>query len=210
MAAIEKTLSAQKRNGFGKGKNRRLRANALVPGIFYNGKGENIAVQVPALPLEKLYAAVGVNTVFNIEIDDNGKKATYPVMVWGIQHHPYKRSFLHIDFYGVDLDKEVGVRVPVEFTGTPKGVKLGGRLESYRENVRLSGKPLDMPKKITLDVSGLDLNDAVHVADIQLPAGISAVYAANYCLVAVHMPDSEEEEAATETVAAPATPAAAG
>jgi large subunit ribosomal protein L25 len=209
MAAIENTLPVQKRNGLGKGENRRLRAEALVPGIFYNGKGENIAVQAPALPLEKLYSAVGTNTVFNIEIDDNGTKATYPAMIWEVQHHPYKRAFLHVDFYGVDLEKEVVVRVPVEFTGTPKGVKLGGRLESYRENVRLSGKPLDMPKKITLDVSGLDINDAVHVADLKLPAGISAVYSTNYCVVAVHMPGSEEEEGTAET-AAPATPAAAG
>ena len=191
--SIEKTLHVQKRNGFGKGANRRLRASTLVPGVFYNGQGENIAVQVSSLPMEKLLAAVGRNTVFNIEINNDGKKEKYPALIWDIQYHPYKRAFLHIDFYGVDLGKEVVVRVPLEFIGISKGVKLGGQLETYRENVRLSGKPLDMPKKITLDVTELEINAAIHVADLTLPKGISAVYSTNYCIVAVHMPGAEQE-----------------
>ncbi|MCL1984982.1 MAG: 50S ribosomal protein L25/general stress protein Ctc [Betaproteobacteria bacterium] len=191
--SIEKTLHVQKRSGLGKGANRRLRADALVPGVFYNGQGENIAVQIPSLPMEKLLAAVGRNTVFNIEIDDNGKKDQYPALVWDVQYHPYKRAFLHVDFYGVDLDREVVVRVPLEFIGISKGVKLGGQLETYRENVRLSGKPLDMPKKITIDVTELEINAAIHVADLPLPQGISAVYSTNYCVVAVHLPGAEEE-----------------
>ena len=202
--SIEKTLLVQKRNGLGKGPNRRLRSAALVPGVFYNGKGENIAVQVPSLPMEKLLAAVGRNTVFNIEIDDNGKKDAYPALVWDVQYHPYKRSFLHIDFYGVDLNKEVVVRVPLEFTGISRGVKAGGQLETYRENVRLSGKPLDMPKKITVDVTELDINSAIHVAALALPKGISAVYSTNYCIVAVHIPGAEE----TDGAGASAEPAA--
>jgi large subunit ribosomal protein L25 len=200
--SIEKNLHVQKRNGLGKGANRRLRADTLVPGVFYNGQGENIPVQVPSLPMEKLLAAVGRNTVFNLEIDHDGKKEQYPALIWDIQYHPYKRAFLHIDFYGVDLDKEVIVRVPLEFIGVAKGVKLGGQLETYRENVRLSGKPLDLPKRITLDVSELEINAAIHVADLTLPKGVSAVYSTNYCIVAVHMPDAEEE--GVEGAAAPA------
>jgi len=193
--SIEKNLQVQQRNGLGKGANRRLRAETLVPGVFYNGQGENIAVQVPSLPMEKLLAAVGRNTVFNLEIDHGGKKEQYPALIWDIQYHPYKRAFLHVDFYGVDLDKEVIVRVPLEFVGVSKGVKLGGQLETYRENVRLSGKPLDLPKRITLDVSELEINAAIHVADLTLPKGVSAVYSTNYCIVAVHMPDAEAEAA---------------
>jgi large subunit ribosomal protein L25 len=198
--AIENTLQVKKRSGLGKGANRRLRADTLVPGVFYNGKGENIAVQVPSLPMEKMLAAVGRNTVFNIEIDNDGKKEKYPALIWDVQYHPYKRAFLHIDFYGVDLEKAVVVRVPLEFTGISKGVKLGGQLETYRENVRLSGKPLDMPKKIAIDVTELDINAAVHVADLALPTGVSAVYSTNYCIVAVHIPGAEEESEAKDAV----------
>ena len=120
--AIEKTLCAQKREGAGKGVAHRLRAQSLVPGVFYNRKGENINVQVPSLPLEQLYFEIGNTTVFNLEIDDNGKKTTYPCFFWDVQKHPYKKRFTHIDYYGVDLDQEITVDVPVEFTGTAKGM----------------------------------------------------------------------------------------
>lgn len=131
--SIEKTLSVQKREGCGKGPAGRLRAQKLIPGVFYTAKGENVAVQAPALPLEKLFEEVGRTTVFNLEIDDNGQKNVHPVMFWQVQSHPYKKAFTHVDFYGVDLNKTVTVEVPLEIVGVSRGVKLGGILEIYRE-----------------------------------------------------------------------------
>ena len=101
-----KTLSVEKRSGFGKGPNRRLRAEALVPGVYYAADGVNVPVQMPALPLSKIYEQVGRTNVFNLEIDDNGVKTTHPVFVWDAQYHPVKGVFTHVDFYGVDLDKD--------------------------------------------------------------------------------------------------------
>ncbi|MDE5879103.1 MAG: 50S ribosomal protein L25, partial [Desulfovibrio sp.] len=97
--SIEKTLNVQKRDGRGKGPNGRLRSKDLVPGVYYTATGENIMVQAPTLPLEKLYEAVGHTTVFNLEIDDNGTKEVHPVLIWQVQRHPYKNCFLHIDYY---------------------------------------------------------------------------------------------------------------
>ena len=213
--AIEKTLCAQKREGAGKGCAHQLRAQSLVPGVFYNGKGENIKVQVPALPLEKLYFEVGTSTVFNLEIDDNGTKTTYPCFFWDVQKHPYKKKFTHIDYYGVDLDKEVKVEVPLVFTGTAKGVKLGGMLETYREEVLVSAKPLDMPHSITVDVTDLGVNQSITVEKLQLPEGCKAIYDNNFSIAAVIEKSSDaaegEGEAAegAEGAAAPAAAAAA-
>lgn len=182
---IEKTLQAQKRNDCGKGPVGRLRSKNLVPGIFYNASGENIMVQTEALPLEKLYETVGRTTVFNLEIEDDGKTKTYPVIIWQVQRHPYKNYFTHIDYYGVDLDKEIKVDVPVEFVGTSKGAKLGGIQESYRETVRLQSKPLDMPKKIVIDVSEMNIGDTINVEDLSLPPNVSSVYDQNYAIVSI-------------------------
>ena len=135
---IEKTLSVQKREGCGKGASGRLRSEDLIPGVFYTAKGENISVQAPALPLEKIFAEAGRNSVFDLEIDDNGQKTVHPVIIWDVQYHPYKKEFCHIDYYGVDLNQPITVEVPVEFVGVSRGVKLGGQLETYREVVRLS------------------------------------------------------------------------
>ncbi len=193
---IEKTLQVSKRAESGKGASGRLRAQGLVPGVFYTAKGENISVQAPSLPLEKIYEQVGHTTVFNLEIDDNGTKNTYPVLFWQVQSHPYKKCFLHVDYYGVDLDKEIKVDVPVEFVGTAKGVKLGGVLEKYRESVRLSSKPLDMPKKLVVDVTDMDINATINVTDLKLPDNVKAVFDQSYAVVSVVLPSKEEDAAA--------------
>lgn len=194
--SIEKSLEVQKRSEHGKGASGRLRSQGLIPGVFYNAKGEKISVYAPALPLEKMYEEVGKTTVFNLEISEDGKKDVRPVLIWQVQRHPYKKAFTHIDFYGVDLDKEVKVDVPLEFTGTARGVKLGGVLETYREKVRLCSKPLDMPKKITIDVTNMDINSTLTVSGLQLPENVKAVYDQNYAVVSVLSKSKDDAEGA--------------
>lgn len=191
---IEKTLKVVKRKNRGKAATGRLRAQNLVPGVFYTPGGENILVKAEALPLEKMYEAVGHTEVFNLEIESDKGKETHPVMIWQVQRHPYKKAFMHIDYYGVDLDKEVKVEVPLEFTGTPRGVKLGGQLETYREAVRLASKPLLMPHKITVDISNLNIGDTITVKDLQLPENVRAVFDHDYAIVSVMAKESEETE----------------
>lgn len=198
--SIEKTLSVQKREGCGKGPAGRLRAQKLIPGVFYTAKGENVAVQAPAMPLEKLFEEVGRTTVFNLEIDDNGQKNVHPVMFWQVQSHPYKKAFTHVDFYGVDLNKTVTVEVPLEIVGVSRGVKLGGILEIYREVIPLQSKPLNMPKKIVVDVSEMDINDTVNVADLKLPEGVAAVFDQNFAVVSV-LAKAKDDAAADEAEA---------
>ena len=193
-----KTLSAQKRTGMGKGSNRRLRQQSFVPGVYYNAKGDNIPVQMPAMPLQKIYEQVGRTNVFNLEIDDTGIKTLYPVFVWAAQYHPLKSAFTHIDFMGVNLDEEVKISVPLEFVGVSKGVKLGGVLEVYREMITLRAKPQQMPRKVVIDLTMLEMNQSVHVADLQLAAGVSAVTPGDFVIATV---TSAKAEAADSEVA---------
>lgn len=195
--AIEKTLRAIKREGTGKGAAHQLRAKNMVPGVFYNAKGENINVAVPNLPLEMLYFEIGNTTVFNLEIDDNGTKTTYPVFFWDVQKHPYKKRFTHIDYYGVDLDKEVMITVPLVFTGTSKGVKLGGELETFRDAILVAAKPEAMPHKIIVDVTDIGMNQGITVATLKMPEGTRAIYDNVFPIVTVTEKGSEaaEEEA---------------
>ncbi len=196
--STEKVLSVQKRDALGKGPNRRLRTQKIVPGVFYTADGKNVPVQMQALPLEKMYAEMGRTTVFTLEVDDNGTKTTHPVMVWDVQYHPYKNAFTHIDFYGVDLEKPVHVHVDIEFVGVSKGVKLGGKLETYRERLLLVAKPAEMPKKITIDVTDMGLNSTVRVADVQLPDGVSVSYNQNFAVVSVISKVKDEAEGDAE------------
>jgi large subunit ribosomal protein L25 len=204
-----KTLNVQKREGLGKGPNRRLRAQQVTPCVFYDARGNNFAVQAPAKELFRLYDEVGRTTVFNIAYDENGKNVVQPALFWSVQFHPVKRAFTHIDFYGVDLDKEVKLAVPLEFVGTAKGTKLGGKLETYREHITVKGKPLSIPARLRVDVSDLDVSDVLHVADLKLPEGLSAAMAANFAVVSVISREEAEAAEAAETAGgAEAAPAA--
>lgn len=199
--AEQRTLTVEKREARGKGPNRRLRTGGFVPGIFYDSKGENIAVQVEQLPLDKLYQSIGFSHIFNLEISDSGSSSQRQALIWDIVFHPYERRILHVDFYGVKADKALYIEVPVEVTGEAKGVKVGnGVLDQYRTHVEVRCLPRDIPDKIVIDVTELDVNDSVHVQDLPLPQGVEAVFEDNYAVVGVYIPQvrTEEEEAPAE------------
>ena len=187
-----KTLSVQKRTAFGKGANRRLRAESLVPGVYYTADGQNIPVQMAELPLVKMYEQVGRTNVFQLELEDEtGAKSLHPVFVWDAQYNPVKSTFTHVDFLGVDLDKEIKVKVQVEYAGTPKGVKVGGSMETYRDEVVLAAKPADMPRKLVLDISGMEIGQTIRVSNMPLPEGVRPVYKSDYTMVSVFMEGAE-------------------
>jgi large subunit ribosomal protein L25 len=192
--AEQMTLAVEKRTATGKGPNRRLRAAGLIPGVYYNSTGENIQVQVKELPLQKTYQKLGVNHVFQLEIDDAGQKTHKPALFWKILNHPFKNQVLHVDFYGVDLTKELKLMVPVEITGESVGVKKGGKLDVYRDQIEVLCLPLSIPDKIVIDVTDLEISKAVHVADLVLPQGVKAIYDSNFTVVGVNMPTEEAEE----------------
>ena len=75
--------------------------------------------------------------------------------------------------------------MPIEFVGVARGVKLGGVMETYRESVRLCSKPLDMPKKVTIDVTDMGINDSVTVETLALPENVKAVFDKNFAIVSV-------------------------
>ena len=186
-------LSVQKRAGLGKGANRRARQEELIPGVFYTAKGANLPVQMSTRAFVKLFSQVGRTTVFNLEIEGEG---THPVLIWATQRDPISSRFTHIDFYGVELDKPVKITVPVEFSGVARGTKVGGKLETYREQIQLMAKPLDMPSKVTIDISGMDVGTTIQVADVKLPEGVKAAYDNNYAIVSVLMPGGGDDAAA--------------
>ena len=187
-----KTLSVKKRTGFGKGANRRLRAEALVPGVYYTADGQHIPEQLPELPLVNMYEQGGRTNVFQLQLEDeNGAKTMHPVFVWDAQYSPVKSTFTHVDFLGVDLDKEIQIKVQVEYSGTPKGCKVGGSMETYRDEVVLAAKPADMPRKLVLDISGMEIGQTIRVSNMPLPEGVRPVFKSDYTMVSVFMEGAE-------------------
>lgn len=189
-----KTLSVQKRDALGKGPNRRLREEALVPAVYYAPDGKNILVQVALNPLNKIYEQVSRTNVFNLEIEENGTKTAYPVFVWDAQYHPVKNTFTHVDFYGVDLDKEIHVKVRLRFVGTSKGVKAGGKMEVYREEVTLIAKPQDMPRIVDIDITDFEIGTNLRASELKLPEGVRVEYKSDFSILTVMSKDKAKDE----------------
>ena len=186
-------LNVQERTELGKGPNRRLRASGMVPGIYYDAKGANIPVKVLMVPLQKAYAAVGNSQVFELALERNGKIESMPAMMWRLRNEPVKGVPEHVDFFGVDLSKEIKVAVPFEITGESKGVKLGAMLVQYREHIEVVCKPMDIPESIVIDTTEMEIMDHVHIEDVAFPEGVTPIFEENFAVLAV-LPMHEEEE----------------
>ena len=179
------TFKVQARTDGGKGANRRLREGGVVPGVFYSTSGENIPVQVENTALQKLAETVGRTVIFNLEVEGCEKPISHESIIWSYQHHPYKKIPQHFDLLGVDPNKEIKLDVPLEYVGVAKGTKVGGRLEVYHKIMTIITKPADLPAKISIDVSDLDIGQDLRSGDIKLPEGVKRYSKANYAVVGV-------------------------
>ncbi len=131
------------------------------------------------------------------------------------QYHPVTGAVLHADFYEVDLTRKLRVRVPLHFIGKAAGVALGGILQPVQRDVEVECLPGDIPEFLNVDVSALEIHDAIHVSQLQAPEGVKVVYDTDATLVTVSPPTVEEvkvEEAAAvaEGVVVEGAPAAEG
>jgi large subunit ribosomal protein L25 len=132
-------------------------------------------------------------------------------LVKDVQFHPISGDVIHTDLYEVDLTARLQVHVPLHFVGKAAGVVRGGILQPIVREIEVECLPMDIPEFFNVDVSALDIGDSIHVGDLPIPEGVSAIYESNFAIVAVVPPTVEEAQptaAAAEGVAAPAEPEA--
>jgi len=197
------TLQVETRTAKGKGASRKLRKQGFVPAVYYNAKGENIPLQVRSTPFRKTWEQAGSTHVVELEIADADKVEKRPALIWAVDKHPFKSILIHVDFYGVDLEKEVTLQVPVQVVGKAKGVEAGGIIEIYRDQLEVTCLPTNIPEHIVIDVTDLDINQNLLVSDLTLPDGVQAVFEENFAVVGIVEPtssDTEEEEGEEEEV----------
>jgi len=192
--SMNATLSAEKRTETGKGAARQLRASGRIPAIVYGQGDEGLSVSLDEHETDLLFHRISVdNTIVNIAVD--GEKEPISTLIREIQTHPFKSSILHVDFYRIQQGVEVEVEIPIEIEGTPIGVKdSGGVLQLVIHDLAVACIPSKIPDSITIDVSGLDIGDAIHVYDIDMPEGVRALVDEERTLVTVNLPRQEIEE----------------
>jgi large subunit ribosomal protein L25 len=198
-------VSAKNRTETGKNVNRRLRVAGLIPGVLYGSSKKPVAVSVSPKEIGSiLRSKTGENTLFDLELD--GSRRT--VILKEFQLEPIKGSLLHADFYEVALDKLLQVNVHVELVGVPVGVKVqGGIVDWVTRELEIESLPRDIPEKITVDISNLEIGKHVRVADITVPDKVKILTEPDIVIAHVVAPRAEEVAAVAE--AAPAAEGAA-
>src|SRR5438128_298038 len=195
-------LKAEPRTATGRSAARRLKARGIVPAVVYGGKEKSQPLQVSARDINAMLShASGENILVELEIA--GEKATRTALLQEVQHSPVGGDVLHVDFHAISMDEKIQADVPLEPLGVPNGVKnFGGLLEQNLRVLGIECLPRDLPDKITVDVSALNIGDSIHVRDIQLPGGVTAKTPIDLTAFSVLAPVVEEEPVAPVAEAA--------
>ncbi len=168
------TLVMESRDKTGKGENGRLRRAGYVPCILYGPEvKENIKGKLNMREVEKILAGRWESTRLTVKLPDGSEELC---LIREAQRHPLTDMPLHVDLLHLVRGHKITVNIPVEATGreNSQGIKDGGVLEVAHE-LEVETLPMSIPDVITVDVSGLNVGDAIHVKDLVLPEGVEAL-----------------------------------
>lgn len=198
-------LSARPRSESGRNAVKQVRARGAVPAVIYGAKDAPANLEVPKKELTQLLAhAVGENILVELEINEGGKTSSRLSLIQEVQHHPVRGDVIHVDFHSVSATEEIEAEVVLEPTGEAVGVKTyGGLLQQNMRAITISCTPQNLPELITVDVSALNIGEAIHVRDIKLPAGVTAVSDAELTVFLVSEPTVVDDTLAANAPTAP-------
>lgn len=203
-----KELDVQTREVVGK-KVAQLRRQGFLPGNVYGHGLDSVAVQVSTEEMEHTLKAAVANEVIDLKIA--GERNARPVVIQKVQRHPLNSSVLHAEFYQVSLREKMRADVPLIVVGKSEGVDTyNGVLVHALEALHVEALPLDLPSRIEVDITPLrHLEDTIHVRDLVIPEGVTALVDEDAVVVKVASPRvTGEEEEAPAAAAGEETPAA--
>lgn len=207
--AADFQLTVEPREGKGTGSSRRLRREGLVPGILYGGTRDNLSIQLKhnellhSLEVEAFHSAIITLKYGDIEQD---------VVIRSVDMHPYRQQVMHVDLQRIDENATLRMTVPIHYMGEEDapGVKLdGGIVTKMINDAEVQCLPKDLPENLEVDISGLAMNESVHLTDLKLPEGVELVHfisgGEDLAIAAVSAPKTsaadEAEDAAAEAAA---------
>ncbi|MGY6532959.1 50S ribosomal protein L25/general stress protein Ctc [Glycocaulis sp.] len=167
-------VSVDVRERTGTGGARAARREGRVPGVLYGGTRGPVAISVKANELRK---AINTGKLIAQMVDLEHKGERQPVIARDIQFHPVTDEPVHIDFYRVEENSVITLNVPVHFINDEKspGLKRGGVLNVVRHDVEVRCKAGNIPSEITVDLSGYEIGDSIHISAVTLPDGVKPV-----------------------------------
>lgn len=199
MAGEIPDLIATVRAGTGKGAARTARRNGDVPGIVYGGGQDPLPINIPYNALvKKLKAGRFLSTLFNLKVEGHDDVR---VICRGVQRHVVKDLPTHVDLLRLRRTTRVNLFIHVEFINhaAAPGIKKGGVLTVVRNDVELNVLAGDIPDHITVDLTGREIGDVIHINDVTLPEGVTPTIDRNFVIANISAPSglrsAENEEA---------------
>ena len=182
------TLSAEAREGVGKGASRALRNSGRIPAVIYGDNKEPEAIHVEEKALVK---ALMTGHFFSatIELEVGGKKTM--TLAKDVAFHPVTDRPVHADFFRINKDSKFTVHVPVVFANeaASPGIKKGGVLNIVRHDVELACDANHIPEELIIDLTGYDVGDSIHISAVKLPEGVkSAITDRDFTIATVVAP----------------------
>jgi len=204
--ATEFEIKAEVRTDAGKGASRRLRHANKVPAVLYGAGKDSVSL---TLQHDEISHALENEAFYSHILKLNIGKGSEKAVLKDLQRHPSKPRVMHVDFQRVSAKEKLHMNVPLHFLGedVAPGVKLGGGIVSHQlAEVEITCLPKDLPEYLEVDLSAVELNEIVHLSDINLPEGVEMVALAHdhdLTVASIHMPravkeEEEEVEAAPE------------
>ena len=191
-------LKAEPRTNVGKQIAKQLRAGGRLPAVVYGEKAEPVACSIDRKELETLLHDQGRNAIVSLETGVNGSNST---IIKEIQHNPVRGEILHVDFHRIDLTQKIVVEVRVDAEGIPMGVRNdGGILEHMLHYVEVECLPTEIPERIEIDVTKLNIGDNIHVTDLAVDGDAQIVTDSDRTVFAVAAPTLRQEEEEEELV----------
>ncbi len=184
------TISAEKRDGVGKGASRALRREGRVPAVIYGNKQEAEAIHVEEKALIKLLMT---GSFTNSLVEVSVGKESFRTLPKDVAFHPVTDRPLHVDFLRLSKDATVDVSVPVHFINEEDspGLKRGGVLNVVRHELELICDAARIPDTIEIDVTGYEIGDSIHISSIKLPEGSeSAITDRDFTIATVVAPSA--------------------
>lgn len=203
---MELSLAAEVREGLGKQKVIKLRANGQVPGVLYGEKKATEHIQVNTQELERLLVKNGTGKLVKLDLKKGKADETEYVLFKEVKYHPVNGNVLHIDLLRVAMDHAVTVKVPVHLINEEKRTKDNAVIELLIHELEVSCLPSAIPESVKVDVSKLVSGAGIHVKDIKVGEGVKILDAEDEMVViaAAHTVEAEPETVET------AEPEAAG
>jgi len=185
-------ISAETRKERGKGPARKLRGKGTIPAVLYGRDVEPVALSISSKDWRMLETKARMNAVIKMEVRDGASRQERPVMIKDVQKEPVANTVLHVDFLQISMERAVQVEVPIHLVGQPVGFVKGGVVEQHLRTAMIESLPGQIPEKIDVDISNLDIGDSIHIHEISIP-GIKLLDPPDVAVVGLTPPEAEEK-----------------